>query len=253
MFAIAGLPMFLMVLVFVTFVTLVVLHGKRQRRLWALWTQARNWQFIERWPAVVKHFKGGPFGTGSSRQASFGFQGVFDGLPASGFHYQYTTGSGKESTTHHFQVLRVVVPGARFPLLSLRRENWATRTFVKDIQFEDAAFNRSWDVNGSNRRFAHDVIHQRIMVFLQSGEMPALQSIWFERDSVLLSVPGSLRPEDIDRHLRVITRLVSLLPPYLLQEVGSVGRLGITWNGPGISAEEQQRRMRELEGNRGKS
>lgn len=217
----------------------------QQRKAWRAWVAARRWQYIESWPEMVRAFSGGPFGRGSSRRAYLGFWGRFDGLPAGGFRYQYTTGSGDDKTTHHYQVLRVQVPGARFPMLSLARENWATRTFIRDTQFEDAEFNRLWAVHGQNARFTHDIVHPRMMEFLKGLDIPEMENLWLEGDSVLVSVHGNLAPDAVDGYLRLLTRSVSHIPPFVLNEVAQ-GRLALTWDGPGVSQEEQQRRIAEF-------
>lgn len=220
--------------------------AQRRKRRWALWAQAREWRFIERWPEMVRAFRGGPFGRGSSREASVGFEGTFDGLPVAGFHYNYSTGSGKNRTTHFYHVLLVRIPRAGFPELTLSKENWATRTFNNDIEFEDAEFNHEWNVNAPSPRFAHDVVHPRMIEFLKSGAVPPFERIWFERDAILLSRSGHIDTPHVDTYLRLLTRMASLLPRFLLEEVGAVP-FQVTWAGPGISREEQARRLAQLD------
>lgn len=228
-------------------VTLLFSHraAQRRKRRWAVWAGARDWRMVERWPEMVRAFRGGPFGRGSGRRAHLGFEGTFDGLPVAGFHYTYSTGSGKHRTTHHYHVLLVRVPGAGFPGLSFSKENWATRTFSSDIEFEDVDFNRMWRVTGPSPRFAHDVVHPRTMEFLKSADVPPAESIWFERDAILVAHRGYLPEGHVDTYLRLLTRTASLLPRFLLDEVGA-RPFALTWDGPGISRAEQARRLAQL-------
>lgn len=237
---------------FFAFIALMIVLGvagflwhQRERKAWRNWLTAREWAFIETWPEMVKAFEGGPFGRGHGRRATFGFQGRFDALPVAGFQYRYKTGSGDDETTHSYQVLMVRIPGASFPFLSLGRENILTRTFVRDTQFEDAEFNRMWDVRGANPKFTHDIVHPRFMEFLKRLDAK-LENIWFERDCLLVSVPQCLARDELDGYLRMLTTVASQIPPFVLNQV-SRGRLVISWDGPGVSADEQARRIAQLE------
>lgn len=230
----------------VTIIVIGFVTRSRDRKRWSLWARARHWEFFDKWQEIIHAFSGGPFGRGSSRRASLGFRGNFDGLPAGGFRYQYTTGSGDDTTTHYFQILFVRIRSAKFPRLALSHENWGTRTFVKDIEFEDAEFNRIWHVRGQNPRFVHDVIHPRMMEFLKDGGVPDLSTLWLHADQVVLAVKGHLKPEQIDAHLRFLTQFASRIPGFVLDGVGAQ-RLQLSWDGPGVSAEEQATRMAELE------
>lgn len=174
-------------------------------------------------------FRGHPFGRGSSRRASLGFRGNFDGLPAGGFRYQYTVKSGKNSTTYTFTILFVRVPGARFPRMDFQQENWGTRTFSRDIQFEDAEFNRMWHVTSESARFAHDVIHPRMMEFMKR-ERPS-GSFSFQGDYLVAAVKNTVQPEAVDSYLRFLSQVVGRLPRFVLDEVGAQ-TVVVNRNGP---------------------
>ncbi|GAB3813387.1 hypothetical protein GCM10028820_08040 [Tessaracoccus terricola] len=234
----------LFTVVFVGAMVFGIIHHNRRKKLWNNWARARNWAFVEKWPQMVGAFRGGPFNRGSSRKAFFGYHGRFDGLPVQGFEYQYTTGSGKNRTTHSFHV-DVLQLNGRFPRFSISRENWATRTFGSDLKFENAQFNREWNVRSDSARFAHDVIHPRMMGWLMSGEVPQYADCWFENGCLLVSTSGSRRPEHVDAYLRFLTKFASQLPRFLLEEVG-LQRLPLTWDGPGVTAQEQAAMMARL-------
>lgn len=237
------IPILFLVL-FVGGIAFALVHNAKRKKLWNHWTQARNWQFVEKWPQMVGAFRGGPFNRGSGRRAFFGYHGRFDGLPIQGFAYQYSTGSGKNRQTHHYHV-DVLPLGGRFPDLNVSRENWATRTFTSDLKFENAQFNREWNVRCGSARFAHDVIHPRVMDWLMGAQVPHFADLWFENGCLLVSSTGVRRPEHVDAYLRFLTQFVSHLPRFVLDEVG-IQPPRITWDGPGVSAQEQAARMARL-------
>lgn len=237
------IPILFMVLFVGAIVFAIVRHGK-MKKLWSNWATARNWTFVEKWPQMVGAFRGGPFNAGSSRKAYFGYYGHFDGLPVQGFEYQYSTGSGKNRTTHnyHVDVLRL---NGRFPGLELSRESWASRTFTNDIEFENAQFNREWRVKCGSARFAYDVVHPRVMAWLMSNQIPQFSQLWFENGCLLVATSGSRRTEHVDSYLRMLTTFASHLPHFVLEEV-RMQPLRITWDGPGVTAQEQAARMTRL-------
>lgn len=237
------MPVLFMV-IFVAVFVFAIVHAQRMKKLWTNWTKARNWQFVEKWPEMVRAFRGGPFNRGSSRKASLGYAGRFDGMHIQGFAYQYTTGSGKNRTTHNYHVDVLRLDG-RFPGFQLSRENWASRTFTSDLKFENAQFNKEWNVRSDSARFAHDIIHPRMMHWLMSNEIPQFADLWIENGCLLVSTSGSRRPEHVDLYLRFLTRFISHLPNFVLEEVG-MAKPVLTWDGPGVTAEEQAARMARL-------
>lgn len=69
------------------------------------------------------------------------------------FNYEYTTGSGKNRTTHHYSILMCISERLKLPAMTLQPEGWQHKiaTFFggQDIQFEDdAQFNTTYIVQG---------------------------------------------------------------------------------------------------------
>lgn len=233
-----------MLVLFVGAIVFSIYAERRRKKLWGRWSTARNWVYRNRWPEMVGAYSNGPFGRGSSRRVSHAYEGTFDGLAALGFAYQYSTGSGKNRSTHHYHVCRVLVPGARFPHLSISQQVPGQQLFGADTQFEDAEFNRRWWVKGSHPRFTHDVFHPRAMELFQR-RLPDFDEVWFEGGAVLASIKGSIQPPEVDGYLRLLTDVVRTLPPFLLRELGATPPQ-LTREGPGVSHEEQQRRIAQL-------
>lgn len=234
--------MFLLPFIGFAVLAVVLIQNSRRRSreremMWQHWTHARNWLFHSQWPQIVRRFRGGPFGQGSSRKAYWGFEGAFNNIPMIGFQYQYTTSNGDSSTTHRHLIVAARINNARFPNLRLGRRRWGRR----GVTFENAHFNDLWRVDGSSDRFAHDFFNPRtIEVFLQPH--PPFQRLWLEGDHILLQLDHNLPPEEIDARLLLLTRIISFQPDFLFREVGAQPPQ-LTQDGPGVSMEEQRRRI----------
>ncbi|MEX0886857.1 MAG: hypothetical protein WD009_10505 [Phycisphaeraceae bacterium] len=106
------------------------------------------------------------------------------------FTYKVTTSNGKttQTTTYRFSYLIVHLPFVHVPALIIRQEGLFDRVAgffgFGSIDFESAAFNRQFYVNGEDKKFAYDVIHPRMMEFLMQTRPPAVD---IERGRLCLS------------------------------------------------------------------
>lgn len=87
------------------------------------------------------------------------------------FDYSYTTGSGKNRTTHRRSVCILEVPtDNRFPYVIIRPEGFfdkfASMVGFNDIDFESVEFSKEFFVKSTDRRFAYDLVHPRMMEYL---------------------------------------------------------------------------------------
>lgn len=208
---------------------------------WRRWVTERDWRFHDTWNEMPQQFDGGPFGVGHNRRADRGFEGAFDGLPVFGMRYRYVRGSGKHQSTWTHQVLGVRFPGARFPAFSLRPEGFLNG---RDVQFENEAFNRRWSVTSASPRFAHDVIHPRMMAFLM-GPLPHFDTLWFNGDSLLFARYGDADPRGVDATLRMMSTVADLIPSFVLREVGSAAPV-VDRSGPSAGRSEHEQWLAEL-------
>lgn len=212
--------------------------GARPRRdaLLGNWAQARGWGYRALWPEMVGRFWRFPFSRGDHRSAQRGFWGMFDNVQVFGFDYVYMDYKGRSRVTFRQLITGVSFPGANFPYMVIMREPLVR--LRRDIQFENEDFNKTWNVNSSSVRFAHDVMHPRAMaLFMQAN--PQLERIWFERDVVLMSTSGEPTPDFIDHQLRFLTQFVGQLPSFLLREVGTNVRHRPELSGPGVAHDVQ--------------
>ena len=203
---------------------------KKRREAWEAWARSTGWRYTTLLSGMVGDLRGGPFGRGRSRNTRHVVRGTYDGLPAISFHYRYTTGSGKNRTTHHHHVCAVTIGHARFPLTELSRENWATR-MLEDFQFEDARFNNEWRVTGQSRRFAHDLVHPRAMEWLMGRSFPSFETMWFEDNAMWISRSGSMDPDEVGFYLEPLVAFAQTMPRFLVEGVGGPSPLGVTPTG----------------------
>lgn len=156
------------------------LQRKRRREALAVVAQRLGWQFDPRRDSFhddeYAHFE--IFRRGHGRYAYNTLQGELTigvgTYPAKmgDFTYKVTSGSGKSRSTrtYRFSYLIVHLPFRNIPDLLIRPEGFfdkLTGAFgFDDIDFESAEFSRRFYVKSSDKRFAYDVVHPRMMEFL---------------------------------------------------------------------------------------
>jgi hypothetical protein len=169
-------------------------------------------------PARYAHFD--LFSTGHGRKAANVLAGGLDGRSALAFDYQYSTGSGKNETTHHFQVAVLEMP-ITAPALKLRDESFldtiASWVGHDDIDFESAEFSKRYHVKCTERKFAYDIFHARLIEYLLGcGTAPSI-----EMNGPLIMVYE--RPhgaEGVRRLITIAQEIVRSIPEYVLTERG---------------------------------
>jgi hypothetical protein len=96
------------------------------------------------------------------------------------YHYTTTSHNGKTTTTqtHRFSYLIVTTPFVGTPELTIRREHLFHKIggFLgfDDIDFESAEFSGRFHVKSTDKRYAYDVVHPRMMEFLLNGDPPII-------------------------------------------------------------------------------
>lgn len=181
---------------------------------------SRNWNHDEQYA----HFE--IFRRGHSRAAFNTLTGELeiDGLRwpvrMGDFVYKVTrhTGKGSHTQTYRFSYLILHLPFPRVPDLLIRREGMFDKVAgvlgFDDIDFESAEFSRRFHVKGSDKRFAFDVIHPRMMEFLLAGDAPTVD---IERGRCCLS-DGRRRwqPPEFEARLGWARAFFGLWPEYVV-------------------------------------
>ncbi len=186
------------------------------------WAAAIGWTWVGSDPSLAHRWRGQPFGTGESRRVSEVMTGPFGPYQALLFVYRYTTGSGKSRTTHTYTVLSLALP-AFLPTLELTPENLGTRLVrafgAQDLEFESDDFNTRWRVEARDPKFAHDVLHPRVLERLVRADAAGM-SLRVEGTDILCWTVGT---PDLDRlagRLGVLRSIVDAVPRFVWLDHG---------------------------------
>jgi hypothetical protein len=160
----------------------VALSVEADRLGWDFYGSQKNHRFDDERP----QFK--CFQEGHARYAHNGMIGKLTAfgheLPAEAgdYHYQITSGSGKNRSTrtYRFSYLLVNLPfGPRLPSLVVRPEGFfdklAGAVGFEDIDFESAEFSKRYHVSSSDRRFTYNLIDPRMIEFLLDEAPPRIE------------------------------------------------------------------------------
>jgi len=155
---------------------------------------------------------------GHSRYAYNIISGEWAALPITAFDYHYATGSGKNRSDHHFSAAIITSPIPLKPLY-VRREGFfdkVTEFFgLDDIDFESAEFSRQFFVKSPDKRWAYDVIHQRMMEYLMSAPEFSVQ---FDSGHIIAWRSRRFRAADFHDAAELIRGILERLPEYLVQQ-----------------------------------
>lgn len=189
----------------------------RQRQL-TDWASARGWQYRSGDAALRDRWNGPPFTSGG--WISDVFSGELDGQPFNTFEYGYREGSGDNAVNRYFMVTALKLP-AELPMLWIAPETGFARLTQRlgsqDIDFESAQFNRSFVVRADDERYAHAMIHPRMMEYLLNS--PAREhSLRIEGDTLLMWEPGSLSTSRVLVSTSTIAQIAALIPSHALQQ-----------------------------------
>lgn len=135
--------------------------------------------------SLHRRFEHGLFKKGRSRR---GYNTMSGMISLAGYRvrvvmgdYRYTTGSGKNSHTHRVSYATFQLPFLRTPDLLVKKEGIGDKLVgglgFDDIDFESEEFSRAFWVKSSDKRFAYDVIHPRMMEFLMKGPTPRIEIV----------------------------------------------------------------------------
>jgi hypothetical protein len=181
------------------------LQSRRQKALQA-WVAGIGWTWVGADPALVTRWQGQPFGVGTARRATDAVLGTFGPYRALSFTYGWTTGSGKNRARHTAHVVALALP-TYLPRLQLTADGLgakiATALGGQDIEFESDDFNRRWRVEANDPKFAHDVLHPRLLERLAAPQTPHV-GIRIEGTDILAWASG---PTDTDRLAPVLGTL----------------------------------------------
>jgi len=189
----------------------LLFHWARSRGLARSSDSTRGWE--KRFPRLKV------FGRGHSRRSTLTLTGEVDGRPVTCLDYRFTTGSGKNQTTHR-RAMVIVETGHPVIPLQIRREHVFDKVgeFLghDDIDFESAEFSRAFHVSSSDRKWAYDVIHTRTMEYLMGA--PHF-TIAFGMGELAVYKNGRLHAADCQAALKVAHTMLEMIPDFALEKL----------------------------------
>lgn len=147
--------------------------------------------------------------------------GDFRGRGMCALDYTYTTSSSNgettTTTTHQVHLVALNLPVA-LPPLTLTKDSGFKRMFGgRDLELESKAFNDTFRISCADDRYAHAVLHPRMMEWMLYN--PGLE--WQFAGNALVSWgSGSWTVPDTLARLEAMNRLIDLIPPFVLRDYG---------------------------------
>ncbi len=197
-------------ILFFFLIIILVLHAAKKRRqaMQALALEL-GYSYDTDDPFLVQRYRFFRlFDRGRSPRSENVLTGTLAGVPVTVCDYQYTTGGGKNSSTHRQTICIVTCPDLELPNIFVRRELPVFDRLGKwfggqDINFaEDPDFSKAFVLQGMDepavRRFFHYEIRALFLTYRQ-------ENLQFESfgDTFLLHLSRQLKPEQIRRLLDI--------------------------------------------------
>jgi hypothetical protein len=158
---------------------------------------------------------------GEARYAYNTLQGRYLDWQVTVFDYRFSTPTGGRSGgLDYYWSAFIVEMKTNFPDMIISHESRESRLAEalgeSHIDFESAAFTRTFRVRSSDKKFAYDVCHPKMMEYLLAN-----QDLTVEISGAGLAVlfEDWLRPEKIEFNLSRLIEIRKLLPEYLFTKI----------------------------------
>ena len=195
---------------------------RKRHEAFRQWAAVSGWTYEESDQSLVNLSRDQPFGVGSSRTAKEVLRGTFESRAAVSFTYSWTTGSGKNRSTHTAHVVALALP-TYLPTVEVTPEGLGAKLVkmlgARDLQFESEAFNQAFRVAASDPRVGHAILHPRLMERLLRGD--ALGASWRIDGTWILSWESGRT--DLDRlaaRLGLLSAVVRGIPRHVWLDHG---------------------------------
>ncbi len=194
----------------------------RRTRVLRAWAAGNGWTYVGTNPALITRWRAPIFRIGRSKRVSELVTGRSHGRRTLSFRYRYTVGDGTSQSTATYHVLAMELP-AHLPVLELTPEGVGAKIAralgARDLRFESEAFNRAWRVDSPDAKFAHDVLHPRLMERLLGPDLTGL-SLRIEGTDLLCWTTGAPRLDLLTGRLAVLAAVVEAVPPFVWLDHG---------------------------------
>ncbi len=210
------------------FVVLIIVGAiyawyEEEKRRTALrdWCQRQGWKMlghsVQGWHVDYPGIK--LFKMGHGREGDNIITGHFRGRPVTLLDYEYTTGSGKNRTTHRHGITILGCDFTTVPI-QIRTEYFFDKVGEffggGDIDFESAEFSQQFHVKSADRKWAYDIIHTRTMEYLLQAPD---YSIEFGFGEIVIMTTGRCTPEQYEQQVAMAMELYDLIPDYVKKQM----------------------------------
>lgn len=139
-------------------------------------------------------------------------------LKFTAFQYSYTTGSGKNRTTHYYTVAYVDLP-VYAPGFEISGEDIFDKIGKvfggQDIDLEYADFNDMFRIKSPDEKFTHDVLHPNMMEWFTAVQPPGFQ---WQGNRIVLYKSGTLETNFVLNSRAQIDQFWKLVPDFVKQD-----------------------------------
>jgi hypothetical protein len=215
-------------LIFAGFILLAILGGafswwqaKKRREAFQALARKLGMRYIRRDRGIANRYSFlNKLAQGSNRYAFNILEGQFRGHPVHAFDYHYETYStdskGRRRTHHHYFSFFILHHQHYFPELRIYPETFLSKIGQMigygDIDFESIEFSKAFTVRSSDKKFAYDICHTRMMEYMLRDTSLALE---FEGQCIALEFSSKLAVEQIEARLNQLCDIRDLIPDYV--------------------------------------
>jgi hypothetical protein len=203
----------------------VRVHGRHQRAMTQFARNIEGWSYAHAAPQYRRRFGAFPFGVGRELREVDVVSGPYRGFSCASFTHQYQ--EGKEDQVNFPRTWQIDLVELAYPLATVdilpddELAKFEKLLGGQDIDFESAAFNARWRVKAGNAKYAHDIVHPRMMERLLGSDAEGM-AIRIEGSAVYAWAADRRGPEDLARRLSVLTAVARLIPEFVYREFKEV-------------------------------
>ena len=222
-----GIFIFVVIIGLALVITIAILGHlweKKRREAFQALAQRLGMRYIQRDDSIATRYRFlDALRQGSNRYAFNVLIGDYEGHAAQVFDYHYETHStdskGRRQTHHHHFSFFILALPRNFPELRIYPEGLLSKfgqmLGFDDIDFESVEFSRAFCVRSTDKKFAYDICHTRMMEYLLGNRQLSLE---IEGPCLAMSFNSRLDPQQIPSRLRQLVEIRNLFPEYLLRD-----------------------------------
>ena len=156
---------------------------------------------------------------GDNRYAENILRGTINGVPVVAFDHHHETRDADRELQHIYGSVLIVILPKGIKAVEVLPEGLATTLSqplgMEDINFESAAFSKTFCVRAQNKRAAYDVCSPQVMEYLLAHPQVRFRI----KTDALFMISNLLSAEEIEINLRHLVEIRSRLPEYLFTKV----------------------------------